>query len=114
MNLAEDERDLLMREVAEAAEQIRQPERRALYGELLTAVDAGQVPDDLMEPLQTLLEVGLESGRIRRVHSAHGEMAAARLYARTPRGRELRVAADAVNEVFLGYHNRLRQTLLRS
>jgi len=88
---------LLLTEVAQAMEQVRRPEMRVTYGELLTAVDQGEVPEALLDPLQTVLEVGLESGRIRRVHTAHGEMAANRVYSRTPRGRTLREAADAVN-----------------
>ena len=98
MKLAEDEREVLLAEVAQALDQVRSPEARVAYGELLTAVDAGEVPDDLVEPLQSLLEVGLESGRIRRLHTAHGEMAAQRVFSRTPRARAVREAVSAVNE----------------
>jgi hypothetical protein len=98
MKLADDEREVLMAEVAQALEQVRTPEMRARYGDLLTAVDQGEVPEDLLDPLQVLLEVGLESGRIRKVHTAHGEMAAGRVYGRTPRGRAVRATAEAVNE----------------
>ena len=98
MKLAEDERELLMAEVAQALDQVRSPQLKVAYGELLTAVDQSEVPDDLMEPLQTLVEVGLESGRIRRIHTAHGEMAARRVYSRTPRGRAVRASTEAVNE----------------
>ena len=98
MKLVEDERELLMAEVAQALDQVRSPQLKVAYGELLTAVDQGEVPDDLMEPLQALVEVGLESGRIRRVHTAHGEMAARRVYSRTPRGRAVRASTEAVNE----------------
>lgn len=98
MRLAEDERELLMAEVGQAVEQVRTPETRAAFGELLSAVDRGEVPDDLMEPLQNLLEVGLESGRIRRIHRAPGETAARRVYGRTPRGAALSAAADEVNQ----------------
>lgn len=98
MQLADDERELLLAEVAGALDQVRSPERRAAYGELLAAVDRGEIPDDLHEVLQVVLEVGLESGRIRRLHTAHGEMAARRLYSRTPGGRALREATDTVNQ----------------
>ena len=98
MRLADDERDLLVAEVAQALDRITVPQMRIQYGELLTAVDRGEIPEDLLEPLQRLLEVGLESGRIRRVHTAHGEMAANRIYGRTPGGRSVRASVDAVNE----------------
>jgi len=79
LKLAEDEREVLLAEVAQALEQVRVPELNAVYGHLLTAVGAGEIPDDLLEPLETLLAVGLESGRIRSLHTAHGEMAASRV-----------------------------------
>ena len=97
MTLTDEERELLSTEVAQALEQVRSPEARVRYGELLSAVDAGEVPDDLLESLQGVLEVGLESGRIRRVHTAHGEMIANRVFARTPRGRMLHESAGEVN-----------------
>lgn len=102
LKLSEDERELLMTEVAQAVDQVRSPELKVQYGELLTAVDGGVVPDDLLEPLQTLLEVGLESGRVRRVHLAHGEMAARRVFGRTPKGRALQTAAEEVNQALAG------------
>jgi hypothetical protein len=96
MKLSDDEREVALAEVAQALDQVRSAALKTAYGELLSAVDRSEVPEDLVEPLQTVLEVGLESGRIRRVHSAHGEMAAQRLYARTPKGRALRASCDDV------------------
>src|SRR5437763_15686712 len=98
MKLAEDEREVLLAEVAQAREQVRAPELKALYGELLAAAEQGEIPENLLVPLEALIAAGLESGRIRKVHTAHGEMAAQRVYARTPRGRAVRAAADAVNQ----------------
>lgn len=91
-----------MAEVAQALDQIRAPELRVSYQELLTAADQGEVPEELLVPLQNLLEIGLESGRIRAVHTAHGEMAARRIFARTPRGSALRATTAAVNEALQG------------
>src|SRR5688500_16093743 len=98
MQLAADEREVLLAEIRQAVDQATNPRMRQAYQELLTAADASEIPDDLMPPLEPLLEVGLESGRIRRMHTAHGEMAAQRVYARTPAGLALRSQADAVNE----------------
>lgn len=111
MDLAEDERDLLLAEVGQAFDQVRSPELRAAYGELLTAVDQGELPEDLMEPLQNLLEIGIESGRIRRLYTAHGEMAATRIYNRTPRGRAVRAAVEGVNESMAGLAGQTLQSL---
>lgn len=98
MKLTEDERELLVTEVAQALDHVRAPDLKVTFGELLSAADAGEIPDDLMAPLESLLELGLESGRIRKVHLAHGEMAARRIYARTPKGRTAQGSAAEVNE----------------
>ncbi len=98
MKLSDDERELLLAEVAQALDQVRSPELKVAYGELLTAADQGEIGEDLQEPLQNLLEIGLESGRIRKIHTAHGEMAALRVFQRTPRGRALAASASEVNE----------------
>jgi len=98
MKLTEDERELLLTEVAQALDHVQAPELKVTFGELLSATDAGEIPEDLMAPLESLLELGLESGRIRKVHLAHGEMAARRVYARTPKGRSTSGAAADVNE----------------
>jgi len=98
MKLTDDEREVLLAEIGQALDQVRSPQMQAVYGELLSAVDRSEVPDDLQEPLQNLLEIGLESGRIRKVHQADGETAALRVYRRTPRGRAIQASADAVNQ----------------
>lgn len=98
MKLSADERELLLTEVAQALDHVRAPELRVSYGELLSAVDQGEIPEDLMPPLETVLEIGLQSGRVRKVHLAPGETAARRLYARTPKGKALTSATESVNE----------------
>ena len=106
LSLSDDEREVLLTEVRQALDQVRAPELRVQYGELLTAVDAGAVDAELLEPLQTLLEVGLESGRIRKVHLAHGEMAARAVFQRTPKGRALQAGAAEVNRALAGLRGR--------
>ena len=98
MKLTEEERELLLTEVAQALDHVRAPELRVTFGELLSAVDQGEVPDDLMPPLETLLEIGLESGRIRKIYLAPGETTARRIFARTPRGRTAQGKTAEVNE----------------
>jgi hypothetical protein len=97
MRLSDEERELVRTETVEAMEFVRAPDLRAKYARLLTALD-DEIPGELVEVMQSLLEVGLQSGRIRRVHHAPGEMAARRLYGRTPRGSAARSAAEEVND----------------
>jgi len=98
VRLSDDDREWLSRETAAVLDQLPPTAARNPYQELLTAVDQGEVPDDLLEPLSRLLAVGLESGRIRKLYSAHAEMAAVRLYARTPAGKAAAEAVARVNE----------------
>ena len=111
MKLSDDERELLMTEVAQALDQVRTPEMRVSLGELLTAVDLGEVPEELYDPLQNLLEIGLESGRIRNIHKAPGETAARRLFGRTPRGEALKTTAAEVNEALSALRGQKLQDL---
>ena len=64
--------------------------------ELLAAVDEGEVGGDDAETLEELLELGLQTGRIRAHYGPGGEQAALSLYRRLPRGAEL---AESAREV---------------
>ena len=56
--------------------------------ELVAEIDAGEVVETV-EALQHILELGLQSGRIRALYGPGGEQAAIRLYRRLPRGARL-------------------------
>lgn len=66
------------------------------YLELLADVEDGEVPEDLLGHLSNVLEVGLQSGRLRRFYGADGEQALSRLFHRTPAGAGLAAAAREV------------------
>lgn len=72
--------------------------RREAFQSLRDAAEAGTLEPEHLPALEAMLRAGLESGRLRALHSAHGEMAALRLYRRTPAGRALHTAAAAVTE----------------
>lgn len=97
MRLLEDERQVLASEIDAVIAQLRNAEAREVYAELKAAVEAGEVDEGLLPPLERLLEMGLETGRIRQLHSAHGEMAAVRVFQRTPRGSALKATCDETN-----------------
>jgi hypothetical protein len=58
----------------------------AKYAELLAQVDEGDVGEE--ELLESVLELGLQSGRIRALYGPGGEQAALATLRRLPRGRE--------------------------
>jgi len=91
------EQAVLTAEVAASAEPRPEPTTRARYGELLEAGAAGSVPVTLVPALEAFLELVLPTQRIRRDHGPEGARALSALFGRTPRGIELREAAEEVN-----------------
>lgn len=90
------------REVARAETQavlaaVRDEERRGRLADLLAAVEDGEVDGEEADALAEVLELGLQSGRVRALYGADGEQAALRLFRRLPPGRALGEAAKDVN-----------------
>jgi hypothetical protein len=73
-------------------------ERRGRLADLVAAVDDGELGDDDAQSLEELLELGLQSGRIRSVYGPEGEQAALKTYRRLPGGRALSESASEVSE----------------
>jgi len=97
VRFAEDEREVLVAELTAVRDQAPSDGVRAMCERLLAGLAAEELPSELEDPLGGLLEAGLESGRIRRVHRADGETAALRAYSRLPRGRAVAESTRAVN-----------------
>ncbi len=76
---------------------LQDPESQAQYTALLSAIEAGDIPDSLMEALGRLLELGLQTGRFHRVHGPYVEAALAQLYHQTPRGAAIVQATREAN-----------------
>jgi hypothetical protein len=74
------------------------PERRGRLGDLIAAVQDGQLGDDEAQALEEVLELGLTTGRIRGVYGPEGEQAALKTYRRLPGGRALADSAAEVTE----------------
>jgi hypothetical protein len=71
-------------------------EYRARLADLIAAIGEGEVGGDEAAALEELLELGLQSGRIRAHYGPGGEQAALSLYRRLPRGAELTESAREV------------------
>jgi hypothetical protein len=96
LRLSAAEQELLAPEVRAFAAIHPEQSGRRRYDALANAIEAGSVPSDSLDDLARVLEIGLQSGRVRRVYGADGEMALGQIYRRTPRGREATDAAAAV------------------
>jgi hypothetical protein len=92
------QRELLVEEAGAFRERLKDPEGKARYTELLSAVAADlRVPEHLLGALEDLLELGLQTGRLRRRYTAEGEQALLRLFQRTPRGAAVQEATREAN-----------------
>jgi hypothetical protein len=77
---------------------VHDPERRGRLADLVAAVQDGELGDEDAQSLEELLELGLQSGRIRSVYGPEGEQAALKTYRRLPGGRALTDSASEVSE----------------
>ena len=75
---------------------VQDDDRRARLAALVAAVQEGEVTGDDAEALEELLELGLQTGRVRALYGPGGEQAALATYRKLPRGAEL---SESANEV---------------
>jgi hypothetical protein len=73
---------------------------------LVGAASEGEVGTEDAATLEELLELGLQSGRIRALYGPGGETAALGLYRRLPRGAALAESAREVNEALRALEGR--------
>ena len=71
---------------------------RARLAELVASVDDGDVGDDSAEILEDVLELGLQTGRIRAYYGPGGEQAAVATLRKLPRGRARAESTRDVSE----------------
>lgn len=102
MRIGAVEQELLDQEIGALGALLRDARTRERYGALRDSVRAGDVPDDLMGHLGNLLELGLQSGRLRALYGADGAQALTRVFHRTPAGASLSEDAQAVTEALSG------------
>ncbi|HEX3806550.1 MAG TPA: hypothetical protein VHV52_07200 [Gaiellaceae bacterium] len=88
-------REVALAEVQAVLALARDEGRRAQLAELVAEIDAGSV-DEAEELLESVLELALQTGRIRAYYGPGGEQAALGTLRRLPRGR---VRSDSAREV---------------
>ena len=76
---------------------VQNEEKRGKLADLVAAVDEGQVEGDDADALAELLELSLQTGRVRAVYGPEGEQAALALFRRLPLGRELTESTRELN-----------------
>lgn len=96
-DVAESARSVLVEELCSFADAQPAPATAARYLALAAAVEAGEVPDELVPALETFLELALHRGRLRRERGAEADDALGALFFRTPAGAASRRAAHDVS-----------------
>jgi hypothetical protein len=72
-------------------------QRRARLADIVAAVEDGEVAGDDAAALGELLELALQTGRVRAVYGPEGEQAALGLFRRLPQGRQLSQSTTELN-----------------
>jgi hypothetical protein len=98
LSVTDTDKELLLEEIQVFADSLREAGVRARYTGLWQAVAAGEVPDDLVDPLERFLEIGLQTGRFRRIHGPPAEQALLRLFRKTRAGAAIAQATNEVNQ----------------
>jgi hypothetical protein len=106
------QREILLEELAMLVVSLRDAETRAPWEELAMGVDEGAVGEELLGRLEQILEMTLQTGRVRRVHGAESEQALLRLFHQTPLGAASRRATEAVNRTLASLAGQTIETML--
>ena len=80
--------------------------RRLRLADIVAAVDEGEIGGADADGLAELLELGLQTGRVRSVYGPEGEQAALALYRRLPLGRELTQSTRDLTEALTALEGR--------
>jgi hypothetical protein len=92
-----EEREVALGEVQAVLAAARDETYRARLAGLAAAIEQGELSDEDTAELERVLELGLQTGRIRAVYGPGGEQAALRLFRRLPAGAGLVETARSVS-----------------
>jgi hypothetical protein len=98
VRLRDEERQVALAEAQAVYAVAGDPGYRDELARLIAAVDEGELTTGDGAALERVLELALQTGRIRALYGPGGEQAALRLYRRLPRGSEVAASARAVTE----------------
>jgi len=91
------QRDLLIPQIQAFLDATSDADARESYGALKAAVESMAVSTEHQARLGTIVEVALQSGRIRRLFGPGAELSLNALFQKTPRGREIARSLQELN-----------------
>jgi hypothetical protein len=92
------QRDILVPQIDAFLSATADPAAREVYTTLKSAVEAGEIAPQLQARLGAIVEVALQSGRVRRLFGPGGELSLGSLFQKTPRGREIAASIRELNK----------------
>ncbi|MCW2965150.1 MAG: hypothetical protein JWO17_2402 [Actinomycetia bacterium] len=91
-------REVALAEAQTVLSMAQNDDMRARLAELVSDVDDGEVGEGSTELLESVLELGLQTGRVRAYYGPGGEQAAVSTLRRLPKGRERSESATEVSK----------------
>ena len=85
---------------------VQDENRRGRLADVIAAIADGEVCGPDADALAELLELGLQTGRVRAVYGPEGEQAALSLFRRLPLGRELTESTRELNDALQALEGR--------
>jgi hypothetical protein len=98
VRLGEEAREVALAEAQAVLALVQDERRRERLAELVADVNEGAVGGRSADALEELLELGLQTGRLRALYGPEGEQAALLAFRRLPRGAELTQGAREVTK----------------
>ena len=106
VTLRGEAREVALAETQTVRSMMGRGEKRERVDELLAAIDEGAVDGQVAELLESVLELGLQAGRIRAYYGPGGEQAALGTLRRLPRGQVRSESARDVSRALLAFSGR--------
>ena len=107
----EQDRELLLEELDGFTASLPDEDARIPYLALRRDIETGQVSPENVPSLENILELTLQSGRVRRRQSAVAEKRLLRLFNGTPRGAAVKQAVAETNEALASLKGQVLDTV---
>ena len=104
--LSGESQEVALAEAQAVLAMARDDDYRARLAGLIASIGEGKVDGEDAETLSELLELGLQSGRVRALYGPGGEQAALGLFRRLPLGKEIAETTRELNEALSALEGR--------
>jgi hypothetical protein len=111
VRIADEAAEVALAEAQAVLAMVHDEERRGRLADLIAAVGDGGVEGADAEALEEVLELGLQTGRVRAIYGPAGEQAALKVYRQLPGGRELGKTTREVTEALAALEGKPLETV---